>query len=143
VQSHKLEPGQLALEIPEFLLAGPGDVGPALRMLHGGGLRLAVDDFGSAGAALATLKELPLDLLKVDAAFIEAIGVDGGSDMAAAIVHLGRALGVAVLAQRVEREDQRVLLAGCGCDEYQGPLFSDCLTADAMLALLTARSAQR
>ena len=142
VAKHALAPGELALEIPEYLLAGDRGAPAPLRQLHAGGVGLSVDDFGSAGAALAALKELPLDTLKVDAAFVEAIGSEGGTDMAAAIVHLGRALGMRVLAQGVESEAQLKLLSGFGCDQYQGPLFSSPLKAAALLPLLAQTGPQ-
>ncbi len=138
----KLGPGQLELEIPECLLVGAPERADELRRLHAGGVRLAVDDFGSAGAALATLKALPFALLKLDPAFVRAIGIDGGTDMAAAIVHLGRALGMQVLAQGVDTEDQLAVLAGLGCDQFQGALFSDPLAAAALLPLLAAAGPQ-
>jgi diguanylate cyclase (GGDEF)-like protein len=133
-----LPPGWLELDIPERLLVGAGEVDTVLRQLKKSGVRLAVDDFGSAGASLATLRTLPLDILKIDPSFVEAIGVDGGTDMLAAIIHLGRALGMRVLAKGVYRQDQLTMLNSLGCDQYQGDLLSPALTADAMLARLRA-----
>ncbi|MDQ1831252.1 putative bifunctional diguanylate cyclase/phosphodiesterase [Massilia scottii] len=132
----KLPPGWLELEIPEHLLLNTRDNVAVLRQLKAAGVRLTVDDFGSAGAALAMLRELPLDAMKIDRAFVRAIGVDGGTDMAAAIVHLGRALGLRVLAQGVHTEEQLSVLQSLGCDEFQGELLSPPLHAPAMLALL-------
>ncbi len=111
-------------------------VTPVLRQLKEAGDCLAVDHFGSAGASLATLRNLALDILKIDRAFVAEIGVDGGTDMLAAIIHLGRALGMRVLAQGVDRQDQLTMLASLGCDQYQGELLSPPLQADAMRALL-------
>ncbi|MCE3603716.1 diguanylate cyclase [Massilia sp. P8910] len=132
----KLEAGWLELEIPEHLLLDTREGAGVLRQLKAAGVRLTVDDFGSAGAALARLRELPLDAMKIDAAFVRAIGLDGGTDMAAAIVHLGRALGLRVLAQGVHTEEQLAVLHSLGCDEFQGELLSPPLHAAAMLALL-------
>nr|WP_308605888.1 EAL domain-containing protein [Massilia sp. DJPM01] len=132
----KLEAGWLELEIPEHLLLDTRDSAAALRQLKAAGVRLTVDDFGSAGAALSMLRELPLDAMKIDRAFVHAIGSGGGTDMAAAIVHLGRALGLRVLAQGVHTEEQLSVLHTLGCDEFQGELLSPPLHAPAMLALL-------
>ncbi|ATQ79017.1 GGDEF domain-containing response regulator [Massilia violaceinigra] len=136
----KLPPGWLELEIPEHLLLNTRDNVAVLRQLKAAGVRLTVDDFGSAGAALAMLRELPLDAMKIDRAFVRAIGIDGGTDMAAAIVHLGRALGLRVLAQGVHTEEQLAVLQSLGCDEFQGELLSPPLHAPAMLALLRDQS---
>ena len=132
----KLPQGWLELDIPEHLLVNGKDVGPVLHDLKAAGVRLAVDDFGSAGTSLATLKELSLDILKIDRSFVRALGVDGGTDMAAAIIHLGRALGMQVLAKGVHREDQLTMLNSLGCDQFQGDLFSAPLQAGAMLNML-------
>ncbi|UOD33652.1 EAL domain-containing protein [Massilia violaceinigra] len=136
----KLPAGWLELEIPEHLLLDTRDSAAVLHKLKAAGVRLTVDDFGSAGAALAMLRDLPLDAIKIDRAFVRAIGIDRGTDMAAAIVHLGRALGLRVLAQGVHTTEQLAVLKSLGCDEYQGELLSPPLPAAAMLALLQART---
>ncbi|MES2018935.1 MAG: diguanylate cyclase [Pseudomonadota bacterium] len=136
----QLPPGWLELDIPEHLLVGDPAVEPVLRALKQSGVRLAIDDFGSAGASLATLATLPLDVLKIAPSFVQALGVDGGTDMVAAIIHLGRALGMQVLAKGVQHEQQLTLLRSLGCDQYQGALFSTHLPAGAMLAQLKADS---
>ncbi len=132
----KLPVGWLELDIQEQLLVDAGAVEPILRDLKTAGVRLAVDDFGSAGASLASLKNLPLDMLKIDRSFIRALGDEGGTDMVAAIIHLGRALGMQVLAQGVQREEQLTILNSLGCDQYQGDIFSNQLPGPDMLALL-------
>jgi EAL domain-containing protein (putative c-di-GMP-specific phosphodiesterase class I) len=140
VQAHlhhcKLPRGWLELDIPEHLLVGSKDVEPVLHDLKKAGVRLAIDDFGSAGASLATLGSLSLDTLKIDRSFVRALGAGGGTDMVAAIIHLGRALGMQVLAKGVQHEGQLTMLNSLGCDQYQGELFSTHLPAAAMLALL-------
>ncbi len=141
LDSCKLHPGWIELNIPERLLVGAAEVEPILRRLKEAGVRLAVDNFGSAGASLTSLRHLALDVLKTDPVFVAAIGVDGGTDMLAAIIHLGRALGMRVQAQGVRRHDQLTILASLGCDQYQGELLSAPLNADAMFALLPAQGA--
>lgn len=138
-----LAPGWLELDIPESLLVGAGAVEPVLRQLREAGVRLAIDNFGSAGASLATLRTLSLDVLKIDQAFVDAIDAEGGADMLVAIVHLGRALGMRVLAKGVHRQDQLAMLGELGCDQYQGPLLSAPLPADDMRVLLLGRRHQR
>ena len=135
----ELAPGWLELDIPERLLVNAGDVEPVLRELKQAGVRLAVDNFGSAGASLVTLRNLSLDILKIDRDFVAGIGVEGGTDMLAAIIHLGRALGMRVLAQGVNTQEQLTMLHSLGCDQYQGDLLSAPLQAEGMLALLQAQ----
>jgi diguanylate cyclase (GGDEF)-like protein len=142
LQHCKLAQGWLELDIPEHLLIASKDVAPVLHDLQKAGVRLAIDDFGSAGASLATLKDLSLDVLKIDRSFVRGLGMDGGTDMVAAIIHLGRALGMAVLAKGVQREEQLTLLNSLGCDQYQGELFSTHLNAAAMMALLKAQQTE-
>ncbi len=135
----KLPAGWLQLDIPERLLLSASDVEPVLIQLRKAGVQLAVDDFGSAGASLATLKNLSLDALNIDCAFVRGLEAEGGSDMAAAIIHLGRALGMRVLAQCVEDERQLDILNSLGCDQFQGSLFSRHLPATGMLELITGQ----
>ena len=130
--------GWLELDIAEHLLVGAADAEPVLRELKAAGIRLAVDDFGSAGASLATLKHLSLHTLKIDHAFVGALGSGGGADMVEAIIHLGRALGMQVLAKGVQHEDQLSVLDALGCDQYQGDILSTHLPAGEMLSLLQA-----
>ena len=102
------------------------------------GVRLAVDDFGSAGASLTTLRDLPFDALKIDCALVRDIDAEGGADMVAAIIHLARALGLSVLSLGVDREQQLAVLETLGCDQFQGALRGRAGAGSAMPALLAA-----
>ena len=132
----------LELEIAESLLVGADDVGPVLAALRAAGVRLAVDHFGSAGASLTTLRDLPFDTLKIDCAFVRDIGTEGGRDMVAAIIHLARALGLSVLAQGVDTEQQLDALRTLGCDQFQGALCHQPVPAAAMPDLVRGASAK-
>jgi diguanylate cyclase (GGDEF)-like protein len=137
-----IDAGLLELEIAERLLVGADDVKPALDAVRAAGVRLAVDDFGSAGASLTILRDLPFDALKIDGNFVRDIGVErgaeGGADMLAAIIHLARALGLSVRALGVDSEAQLEVLAALGCDQFQGALLGEPAPAPAMSALLFA-----
>ncbi|MEC5160562.1 putative bifunctional diguanylate cyclase/phosphodiesterase [Janthinobacterium sp. CG_S6] len=141
LQRHQLDGASVALELPEPLLCGPGrHAGAVLGQLRAAGVGLSVDHFGSAGAALALCKTLPLDELKIDAGFVAAIGDDdGGTDMAAAIVLLARALSLNTVALGVQNAAQLAQLAALGCRHYQGELFSAALPADALRERLRER----
>ncbi len=132
----KLKEGWLQLDIPERLLLSAKDVEPVLQQMRKSGVQLAVDDFGSAGASLSTLRNLSLDALHIDCAFVRALEAEGGTDMVAAIIHLGRALGLRVLAKCVDEEKQFTILKSLACDQYQGSLLSRHVPADGMLDLL-------
>jgi EAL domain-containing protein (putative c-di-GMP-specific phosphodiesterase class I) len=100
-------------------------------------VRIALDDFGSGYSNLGYLQKFPLDKLKIDKSFVAALGQSAnGGVIIQAIVALGRALGLTVLVEGVETEEQRVLLRLAGCDEMQGFLFARPATAKVIDGLL-------
>lgn len=137
---HGVPVHQLELEITESLLAA--DVqGCLLRMqhLHQAGVSLAIDDFGMGYSALSCLKQMPLQRLKIDRAFICDM-IEDPRDVAIArtIVQLARDLGLEVMAEGVETRAQLELLEACGCDAFQGYLFSPALPPEALEALIAS-----
>jgi len=116
----------LELELTERMLMDDlGAVRDTLTRLRALGVRLAVDDFGTGYTSLKHLKELPLDRLKIDRCFVQDLPDDAGSAaIAAAIVQMGRGLGLQVLAEGVETAAQRDHLLALGCEAQQGLL--DC-----------------
>ena len=122
----------LELELTESILIG--DVDSAfllLRELADLGIRLAIDDFGTGYSSLAYLKRFPIQRLKIDKSFVDKLP-DDESDVAItnAVINLGHALKLKVIAEGVETETQRSFLAHAGCDEFQGWLFSKALPPD-------------
>jgi diguanylate cyclase (GGDEF)-like protein/PAS domain S-box-containing protein len=118
-------PEKLKLEVTESLLADHLDATIArMRALKDMGVRLSVDDFGIGYSSLSYLKRLPIDELKIDRAFIKDILTDGNdAAIASTIIGLCRNLGLQVIAEGVETEEQREFLARQGCQRYQGYLF--------------------
>ena len=119
-------PERLMLEITEgVLIDNPEEMVRRIEDLHALGVRIALDDFGSGYSNLGYLQRFPLDKLKIDRSFVIALGHSAnGGVLIQAIVALGLALGLSVLVEGVETEQQRVLLRLAGCDEMQGFLFA-------------------
>jgi EAL domain-containing protein (putative c-di-GMP-specific phosphodiesterase class I) len=119
-------PQRLMLEITEgVLIDNPEEMVKRIEDLHALGVRIALDDFGSGYSNLGYLQRFPLDKLKIDKSFVDALGQSSnGGVIIQAIVALGRALGLTVVVEGVETEQQRVLLRLAGCDEMQGYLFA-------------------
>ena len=132
-------PSRLMLEITEGVLVdNPDEMVRRIEDLHALGVRVALDDFGSGYSNLGYLQRFPLDKLKIDRSFVTALGnTANGGVIIQAIVALGRALGLSILVEGVETEQQRVLLRLAGCDEMQGYLFARPAPAAAIDRLLT------
>lgn len=133
-----LAPDRLILEVTETTLMLQADsTRNTLSELKALGPSLAIDDFGKGYSSLAYLREFAIDILKIDRAFIEGLP-DNRSDneLAITIINLGQNLGLSVLAEGVETEQQRAFLERHGCDAWQGYLCSAPLPADQIPALL-------
>ncbi len=116
---------QLILEITEGALTEHQRTIDVLGVLRQLGVRIAIDDFGIGYSSLARLKDLPLDLLKIDRSFIANLP-QGNADRAIAdsIVRLATSLGMATVAEGVETIDQLRAVIDLGCDQAQGYLFA-------------------
>jgi diguanylate cyclase (GGDEF)-like protein/PAS domain S-box-containing protein len=125
-------PVNLRLELTESMLADNlEDIILKMTELKSHGLRFSLDDFGTGYSSLAYLKRLPLDRLKIDRSFVRDMLVDATSGaIAQTILSLGRAMGISVIAEGVETEEQRGYLTGLGCHSFQGFLFSRPLPLD-------------
>jgi EAL domain-containing protein (putative c-di-GMP-specific phosphodiesterase class I) len=134
------EPARLVLEMTEtVLIENPDETAARLQELRALGVRLALDDFGSGYSSLSYLQKLPFDKLKVDRSFVTALDQSAnGGVIIQAIVTLGRALGMAVVIEGVETEEQRVLLRLAGCNEMQGYLFARPAAREAIDRLVEA-----
>ncbi len=132
---------RLEIEITESAyFDDPDRAEKELRLLRALGIRVALDDFGTGYASLSYLRRLPLDKIKIDKSFIDALDTSDGAAIVKAVLGLARALRLEVTAEGVETIRQRDFLVVAGCDYLQGHLFSPAVGADEISALLATRS---
>jgi len=139
---------RLVLEVTEgVLIDNPEDAQVKLEAMRAIHVSTALDDFGTGYSSLNYLQKFPFDRLKIDRSFVASLGTTGNAGaIIQSIVTLGHALGMRVLAEGVETNEQRVLLRLAGCDEMQGFLFAKACPAEAIdkiLARPTARASAR
>jgi diguanylate cyclase (GGDEF)-like protein/PAS domain S-box-containing protein len=126
LDTYGLEPGELEFELTESAVIQ--DVRQAvlvMRRIRELGVRIALDDFGTGYSSLNYLRMLPIDTLKIDQSFVQDVMTDPGSrSIICFLVQLSRELGLRIVAEGVETEDQLMFLKDAGCDEIQGFLVS-------------------
>jgi diguanylate cyclase (GGDEF)-like protein len=122
-----LDPGRLDIEITETAVMSNLDLAVgALNEVRESGARLSVDDFGTGQSSLSYLLKLPVTALKIDQSFVRQLYKDQNSEhIVNAIIGLGHALKLAVIAEGVETAEQLVYLRTAGCDEIQGFFMSE------------------
>ena len=138
LEASRLSPRLLTLEITEsVLMTDTETMSGRLRELKGLGVQLAIDDFGTGYSSLSYLRRFPIDMLKVDKAFVDGIG-RGREDTALAheIVKLSHTLQLHTVAEGIEEADQAAHLAALGCQDGQGYHFARPLVTSALTELL-------
>jgi diguanylate cyclase (GGDEF)-like protein len=138
VRASGFPPGRLTVEVTEGgLIEDLGAAANLLARLREGGLRAAIDDFGTGYSSLAYLKALPLDYLKIDKRLVEDIsGSPRDQVVVRSVIDMARSLGLEVIAEGVETEEQLALLAREGCNLYQGFLCSPPVDVGTLAALV-------
>ena len=139
LRRHGLTADRLTLEITERVIMRRPEVALGImREMHDAGLRLHIAAFGTGlGSGLDTLHRFPVDAFKIDRSFICGLASgDRGADLVAALVALGKGLGVAVVAEGVETGEQLAFLQGIGCATGQGYLFMPAVSGDRAADLL-------
>ncbi|HEX6705175.1 MAG TPA: EAL domain-containing protein [Albitalea sp.] len=136
--SARLPAGLLELELTEsILIQNAQEALLRLQALSALGVKLAIDDFGTGYSSLGYLKRFPIDRLKIDRSFVHGLPGDPSDvGIVSAIVGLGRALQLEIVAEGVETEAQRRFLAQTGCEQYQGFLFAPALDSASFEARL-------
>ncbi|MEZ5215427.1 MAG: EAL domain-containing protein [Ilumatobacteraceae bacterium] len=118
------DPSRLVLEITETVVLGDLPAACAnLERLRARGLKVALDDFGSGYTSLVTLRQLPVDILKIDRSLISGLGSDQTNSLVRIIIEAGHEFGMMVVAEGIESAEQQQVLRSHGCDLLQGWLF--------------------
>ena len=125
LRRQRIAPEKLEVEITESAVLDTDRAVRALAELRALGVRIAIDDFGTGYSCLTRLKDLDVSTIKIDRSFvIEMVGKSDVRGLVEAIVGIGRTLGLEIVAEGVETDEQAELLAGMGCTSLQGFLFS-------------------
>jgi diguanylate cyclase (GGDEF)-like protein len=140
LEETRLEPAQIEMELTESMVMQNVDAAIAiLQGLKQLGVTLSLDDFGTGYSSLSYLKDLPIDTLKIDRSFVRDIGSGAEADdgvLAQAIISLGHALHLKVIAEGVETDAQLRFLRRHGCDEVQGFFYGEPVAPEAHAELL-------
>jgi diguanylate cyclase (GGDEF)-like protein len=136
-----IDPTTFALEVTESVLADPGGGAAAtLASLRASRVRVALDDFGTGYSSIGYLRQLPVDILKIDRSFVSGPSAGTGVDdvLLEAIVAMGQTLRLDVIPEGIEELDQLVRLRAAGCKVGQGFMFSRPVSAQAIEVLLAS-----
>lgn len=134
IKRYELDPALLELEITESSMANVEDTTTALQKLKQIGVYVSVDDFGTGYSSLSYLKTYPIDIIKIDQSFIADIKKDKKNEaIIEAIISLSHSLGLEVIAEGVEREDQEKFLSSLHCKKVQGYLYDKPLPVEKMI----------
>ncbi len=138
LREHNIDAPSVELELSERgVMSGNVDIVEQLRQLKSLGVSLAIDDFGTGNSSVAYLKDLPVDTLKIDRSYVDALTEEGRTgNMAAAIIALAQRLRLTAVAEGVESRVQLGILQTLGCDLYQGFLLSPAVPPDEIPAIV-------
>jgi diguanylate cyclase len=131
LRRHALDASQLEIEVTESVMADNlAVISEQLEAIRAMGVEVALDDFGTGYSSMSMLRRLPIDVLKIDRAFVSEIGQDASARaVSASIIALAHQLGKRIVAEGVETEEQARWLTEAGAEELQGYLFSRPITA--------------
>jgi EAL domain-containing protein (putative c-di-GMP-specific phosphodiesterase class I) len=137
-EKHGVSPACVELEITETTLMLDADrTLPLLDELRAMGVHLSIDDFGTGYSSLSALQQFPIGTLKIDRSFVtNAASEPDDATIVRTIIEMGRSLGLQVLAEGIETDEQRVFLLHSGCQYGQGRLFGEPLSSAEFLELI-------
>jgi diguanylate cyclase (GGDEF)-like protein len=140
LEETRLAPERLELEVTEsVVMHGVESVIQKMRILKANGIKVAIDDFGTGYSSLSYLRQFVVDRLKVDRSFVRDLPDNADAEaIVRAIVAMGRSLGLRVIAEGVETEEQAKFLQSIACDESQGYLYAEPMAVDEFESWLEA-----
>jgi EAL domain-containing protein (putative c-di-GMP-specific phosphodiesterase class I) len=143
MDQHHVQASLLELELTESMLVEDlPDIIQKMTTLRARGVSFSLDDFGTGYSSLNHLKRLPLNQLKIDQSFVRDVLTDANdASIARTVVALGHNLGLSVIAEGVESQAQHAFLVECGCEFFQGYLFSPALPLAAFHSFVDAHAA--
>ena len=138
MRRYQIHASEIAIELTESMMIGDSDdIQSELRLLGDMGLKLMIDDFGTGYSSLARLQSLSVDVLKIDRSFVSNLSAGGeGIVLCQAMTQMGKTLGLTVVAEGVETNEQLQMLQLMGCDEIQGYIASPPVPVDTALQML-------
>jgi diguanylate cyclase (GGDEF)-like protein len=133
-----MSPVLLQIEVTEsMMMRNVSRARKVLDAIQSRGIRIAIDDFGTGYSSMSLMKQFPIDTIKIDRSFVHDLPDDTEDRaIAQAIISMGRALGMTIVAEGVETVEQETFLRAHGCDEIQGFLFSRPLPPERLAELL-------
>jgi diguanylate cyclase (GGDEF)-like protein/PAS domain S-box-containing protein len=137
INEGRIDPSKVLVEVTETsAMMDPDRAQAILEGLHAGGLRIAIDDFGTGYSSLARLRDMPVDVLKIDRSFVSGVDADPQSaSIVTAFVELARGMGITTLAEGIETDGELAFLKDRGCVLGQGFLFSRPVPPEEIIAL--------
>jgi len=141
LDQYNIPPRLLEIEITETaIMSNMQKASESLKRIHTRGIKISIDDFGTGYSSLSYLKNLPISNLKIDRSFIIDLCNDNNDDkMVKTLITMAHSLGLGVVAEGVEEQQQLELLNKYGCDEIQGYLLSRPVEVDALLDIIKTR----
>lgn len=131
IDKYQIKPSSLEIEITEGAMGDKKETIPILKSLKELGLTISVDDFGTGYSSLSYLKQFPIDVLKIDQSFVrDILSNEKDAAITSTIIHLGRSLGLEVIAEGVEEAEQVEFLLNAQCQKAQGFFFARPLTVE-------------
>jgi diguanylate cyclase (GGDEF)-like protein/PAS domain S-box-containing protein len=132
-----VDPSRVVVEVTESsAMTDPDRAQAILEDLHAGGLRIAIDDFGTGYSSLARIRDMPVDVLKIDRSFVSGVDTDPqNQSIVSAFIELARGLGVTTLAEGIETEGELTFVLDRGCVMGQGFHFSKPVPPEEIIAM--------
>ncbi len=144
IEAAGIQPHQIEIEVTEsMLIESMEETARKLQQLQAIGVRLSLDDFGTGYSSLTYLINLPVEIVKIDKSFIDNINETSQLQVVGSIINLGHALGMSIVAEGVETEEQLSILRELGCDYIQGYVYSKPVPEAGAIELLSGGTGGR